>query len=126
MAARRGREADSGDRGGAMTKRIDPADYFDHPERAIALLNEVMSSDGNLDAIQRGVIHRRGGAGARRVQRAEADGGRARERHRLTLAGGITPSSAPSLNWYSAYQPSSRRHRLPCINGNSVREPQHR
>ena len=25
-----------------MTKRINPADYLDHPEKAVALLNEVL------------------------------------------------------------------------------------
>jgi len=27
-----------------MTKRINPADYLDHPEKAVALLNEVLGS----------------------------------------------------------------------------------
>ena len=38
-----------------MTKRINPADYLDHPEKAVALLNEVLSSGGSDRAIQQAV-----------------------------------------------------------------------
>ena len=38
-----------------MTKRINPADYLDHPEKAVALLNEVLSIGGSDRAIQQAV-----------------------------------------------------------------------
>ena len=38
-----------------MTKRINPADYLDHPEKAVALLNEVLGSGGNDRAIRQAV-----------------------------------------------------------------------
>lgn len=38
-----------------MTKRIDPTEYLDDPAKAVALLNEVLSGDGNDRAIKQAV-----------------------------------------------------------------------
>lgn len=35
-----------------MTKPLRPADYFENPERAVALLNKVISGGGDLATIQ--------------------------------------------------------------------------
>ena len=35
-----------------MSKPLDPDDYLDHPERAIALLNAVMASGGGFEAVE--------------------------------------------------------------------------
>ena len=40
---------------GAMTKRLDPTEYLDDPAKAVALLNEVLSGDGNDRAIKQAV-----------------------------------------------------------------------
>ena len=39
-----------------MTKPLDPAEYLNHPERAIALLNAVIASGGDLKAIEQALV----------------------------------------------------------------------
>lgn len=38
-----------------MTERIDPTEYLDDPAKAVALVNEVLSGDGNDRAIKQAV-----------------------------------------------------------------------
>jgi hypothetical protein len=65
-----------------MTKRINPADYLDHPEKAVALLNEVLSIGGSDRAIQQAVavlirsLARAGFGDGRRVRRPSERMGR--------------------------------------------------
>ena len=69
-----------------MTKRINPADYLDHPEKAVALLNEVLSSGGSDRAIQQAVavlirsLARASFCDGRRVRRPSERMGRPRGR----------------------------------------------
>ena len=39
-----------------MTKPLNPDDYLDHPERAVALLNAVIASGGNLKAVEQALV----------------------------------------------------------------------
>jgi hypothetical protein len=39
-----------------MSKPLDPDDYLDHPERAVALLNAVMGSGGDLKAVEQALV----------------------------------------------------------------------
>jgi hypothetical protein len=43
-------------RGAAMTKPLKAADYLDNPQRAIALLNRVIASGGDIAVIEKALV----------------------------------------------------------------------
>src|SRR4249920_1938757 len=42
--------------GVCMTKPLNPDDYLNHPERAVALLNAVIASGGDLKAVEQALM----------------------------------------------------------------------
>ena len=47
---------DPGGLGAAPAAGLSPDDYFDYPERAVALLNAVIASGGDLKAVEQALV----------------------------------------------------------------------